>query len=417
VTYSKNNKKKDSLLKVEPYIYSLNSINPNDSLNDLKILKQLIGEASIVGMGEATHGTSEFFKIKHRVFRFLVEEMNFKVFAIEASFGEANRINEYILEGKGDLEKLIWGMGFWTWATEEVRDMITWMRMYNKNKKPEKQIKFYGFDMQYNQGSIEWLSSFIKKNIQQQNDLLLLIDKYKGIQFENVKTPPNLIIDTLNILKNKVIVLEDEIIKNSSIKEFELALKYIDVLIQDAHLEGLKIGQRFDQRDKDMAQNIEWIFQYEDNKKMLLWAHNGHITEMRHFRHAMGEHLHRRFKNDYYSIVFEFNYGQFNAINYPDSANRNTLREFSLDQNSLTLGFLLSQFGYEYLLLNIKDMSNKNYLIKDKQNLHHIGAVFSENWIQLKNKPYLESKIKLKKYCDSIIFVNHISSTKMLNNY
>ena len=59
-------------------------------------------------------------KLKHRIFEFLVEKMGFSIFSIEASTPEAFDVNEYVLTGKGDPEKAIGGLYFWTW------DTLTW---------------------------------------------------------------------------------------------------------------------------------------------------------------------------------------------------------------------------------------------------------------------------------------------------
>jgi erythromycin esterase len=88
-------------------------------------------------------------KLKHRIFEFLVEKMGFSIFSIEASTPEAFDVNEYVLTGKGDPEKAIGGLYFWTWDTEEVLDLVLWMRQYNLNSAHRRKVKFYGFDMQF----------------------------------------------------------------------------------------------------------------------------------------------------------------------------------------------------------------------------------------------------------------------------
>src|SRR5262249_22262035 len=101
----------------------------------------------IVALGEATHGTSEFFTMKHRLTEFLASEMGFTLFAIEANMPEAYRVNQYVLTGKGDPKELLRGMYFWTWNTQEVLDMILWMRRFNESGKGR--VQFLGFDMQF----------------------------------------------------------------------------------------------------------------------------------------------------------------------------------------------------------------------------------------------------------------------------
>lgn len=124
----------------------LNTVEAGHGFNDMKPLKKLIGKARIVSLGEATHGTREFFQLKHRMLEFLATEMGFTIFSIEANMPEAYRLNDYVLNGKGDPAQLIHGMYFWTWDTQEVLDMVLWMREFNKSGKGR--VQFTGFDMQ-----------------------------------------------------------------------------------------------------------------------------------------------------------------------------------------------------------------------------------------------------------------------------
>jgi erythromycin esterase len=124
----------------------LNGADVSLTTEDLKPLKDLIGRARIVGLGEDTHGTSEFFRMKHRIVDYLANELGFAIFAIEANMPEAYAVNDFVLNGRGDPKELLKGMYFWTWNTQEVLDMMLWMREFNKSGKEK--IQFLGFDMQ-----------------------------------------------------------------------------------------------------------------------------------------------------------------------------------------------------------------------------------------------------------------------------
>lgn len=100
------------------------TVEAGHDFEDLQPLKGLIGDARIVALGEPTHGSHEVFQMKHRLLEFLVEELGFSVFSIEANMPESFRLNEYVLGGQGDPSALIRGMYFWTWSTEEVREMV-----------------------------------------------------------------------------------------------------------------------------------------------------------------------------------------------------------------------------------------------------------------------------------------------------
>jgi erythromycin esterase len=79
---------------------------------DLQPLKSVIGNARIVSLGEATHGTREFVQLKHRMLEFLATEMGFTMFSIEANMPAAYRLNDYVLHGTGDPAELLRGMYF-----------------------------------------------------------------------------------------------------------------------------------------------------------------------------------------------------------------------------------------------------------------------------------------------------------------
>jgi erythromycin esterase-like protein len=113
---------------------------------DMQPLKQAIGDARIVELGEATHGTREFFQLKHRMVEFLATQMGFTIFGIEANMPEAYKLNDYVLNGKGDPAALIKGLRSWPWDTQEVLAMVKWMREFNASGKGK--IQFTGFDMQ-----------------------------------------------------------------------------------------------------------------------------------------------------------------------------------------------------------------------------------------------------------------------------
>lgn len=140
----------------------LKTVEVGHGFSDTEPLKSIVGDARIVSLGEATHGTREFFQLKHRMLEFLASEMGFTVFSIEANMPEAYRLNDYVLNGNGDPAKLLKGMYFWTWDTEEVLDMIRWMREFNKSGKGH--IEFTGFDMQTPDVAVQNVREFIAKN-------------------------------------------------------------------------------------------------------------------------------------------------------------------------------------------------------------------------------------------------------------
>jgi hypothetical protein len=95
-------------------------------------LKDVLGGVRIVGLGEATHGTREFFRLKHRLLEFLVTEPGFTVLAMEASASAAPAVDADVRHGTGDGARALAGLGFWTWRTGEALAMLDWMRAYDR---------------------------------------------------------------------------------------------------------------------------------------------------------------------------------------------------------------------------------------------------------------------------------------------
>lgn len=126
------------------------TVEAGHGFDDLRALKPLIGNARIVALGEPTHGSREVFQMKHRLLEYLVEELGFTVFSIEANLPEAFAVGRYVVDGDGDPRALIRGMYFWTWSTEEVHDMVRWMRKHNAVADGPRgpRIRFTGFDVQ-----------------------------------------------------------------------------------------------------------------------------------------------------------------------------------------------------------------------------------------------------------------------------
>ena len=129
----------------------LTAVEAGRGFADLEPLRQMIGSARVVALGEATHGSREVFQMKHRLLEFLATELGFTVLAVEANLPEARRVNDYVIDGKGDLAAVLRGLYFSTWRSEEVFAMVEWMRRFNVDaghRRADRQVVFAGFDMQ-----------------------------------------------------------------------------------------------------------------------------------------------------------------------------------------------------------------------------------------------------------------------------
>lgn len=143
----------------------LTSVMPGSGFADLRPFEQPLEGVQLIGLGEATHGTHEFFTLKHRLLEFLVTEMNVTTFLIEASYPASLAVNDYVLHGKGDPGDALSGLGFWIWDTQEIADMITWLRDYNQGVPEDIKVSFLGFDFQRAEAATKHVNAFLERHL------------------------------------------------------------------------------------------------------------------------------------------------------------------------------------------------------------------------------------------------------------
>jgi erythromycin esterase-like protein len=120
---------------------------------DYDSLMALIGDARFVVLGEATHGTQEFYHERARITRRLIQEKGFSAMAIEGEWPDAQAVHRFVrgTGGPATAEEALRGFtsGFpeWMWANTAIRDLVVWMREHNAGRPAEQQVGFYGLDV------------------------------------------------------------------------------------------------------------------------------------------------------------------------------------------------------------------------------------------------------------------------------
>jgi erythromycin esterase-like protein len=120
---------------------------------DYDSLMALIGDARFVLLGEATHGTQEFYHERARITQRLIQEKGFSGVAIEGEWPDAQAVHRFIRNdgGAATAEEALRGFtsGFpeWMWANTAIRDLAVWMRQHNAARPAEQQVGFYGLDV------------------------------------------------------------------------------------------------------------------------------------------------------------------------------------------------------------------------------------------------------------------------------
>ncbi len=301
--------------------------------DDLRPLKSLLKDVRVVGLGEATHGTREFFQFKHRMLEFLVKEMGFTVFAIEASYPACWNVNDYVLTGKGDPAAALASQGFWTWDTHEVADMIDWMREYNKTAPEGRKVRFLGYDIQHLGRVMTVVAAYLERL--DRNALPMAKAALEPmIDMKRVMT----LRDAAPEERTKIQAAYDHLlafmafnrtpyVRESSAAEYEEVMQHIRVVGQFFNsysatpatpAEAARLS-----RDFYMADNIWQLMQtLGPDTKMAVWAHNGHVTRGDLGETpAMGAYLKQFFGDAYYAVGFAFNKGAFQSCDMESARN------------------------------------------------------------------------------------------------
>ncbi len=138
------------------------------AMRDYDPLIAAIGDARIVMIGEATHGTHEFYRERALITRRLIEEKGFAGVAVEADWPDAYRVNRYVRGDSTDREAVESLADFgrfptWMWRNADVLEFIGWLRTYNDAHPVERQVGFYGLDLYSLRASIEAVLAYLSK--------------------------------------------------------------------------------------------------------------------------------------------------------------------------------------------------------------------------------------------------------------
>ena len=134
---------------------------------DFDPLLKIVGDSRFVLIGEASHGTHEFYRLRAQITKRLIAEKGFNAVAVEADWPDAYRINQYVrFEGEDEdaVEALSGFQRFpaWMWRNADVLDFVGWLRNYNEHRHAGR-TGFYGLDLYSLHASIQAVLDFLDK--------------------------------------------------------------------------------------------------------------------------------------------------------------------------------------------------------------------------------------------------------------
>ncbi|MFD0369457.1 erythromycin esterase family protein [Streptomyces sp. NPDC127114] len=237
----------------------------------------------VVGLGESTHGTAEFFRLKHRLVEHLVTEHGFRTFAMEASASAALAVDGYVRRGEGDGAAALAGLGFWTWRTREVLDLVEWLRAYNRGRRSADQVGFVGVDPQRCAASVAHFG-------ERAGVLSVLADAQPG-------SLPGRGAELAAAARALPVVSGDD-------------QRHARILARAVDVVSAPRPELFRVRDGHMADAVGELIAADPGARIALWAHNGHVAVR---GRSLGAQLRERYGSAYYALGLFFGEGAFRA--------------------------------------------------------------------------------------------------------
>ncbi|HKI06233.1 MAG TPA: erythromycin esterase family protein [Thermoanaerobaculia bacterium] len=282
-------------IPVGPGLWRLHGVDPNlGSTEDLAPLRRMIGKATVVGLGESWHTSGGFYKMKHRIFRDLVENMGFRVFAMESHWASGEKANRYVQTCEGSPDEAL-DLHIPVWQSVEVRELLQWMCEWNQAH-PDDRVHYFGFDIQLPGLDGPGLVAFLgRTGIPQEHPWVAGIRKCDGVA---VNYPPNQIppeaheqcIAALTEVEGHFQRNGRSLQEQTSKDDFDLAkLRSLSLkayeeqvfFIGDDYF-GEDFAKGFNKRDEAMAKIFFLLREkHFPRAKTVVWAANIHVARAR----------------------------------------------------------------------------------------------------------------------------------------
>ncbi|MFJ8533718.1 erythromycin esterase family protein [Streptomyces sp. NPDC093591] len=324
--------------------HPLRTVEPAGDTGDLRPRSRMIGDARVVGLGEATHSSHDFLALKDRVFRHLVEERGFRTFAVEAPWSTGLRLNDYVLYGKGDPRRIMreeFQRDYLWWNNTDYLRLVEWMRAYNV-RHPGDPVRFMGDDIAWTGPELyDAVEDYVADADPEQS--ARLAELYRGLRptvptgayIEQYLGLPYAERSKRAARTGEALRLVEQLAPGADRAAYDRAIQHATVIDRTARQydfdfeDPAQIAEAMRYRDGAMAANVVW-WQRHTGTKVLLSAHNNHVgyvpEEPAENPKVQGAFLRDLLGGGYVSVGLTFDHGSFNATGRDDE----TVRRWTL---------------------------------------------------------------------------------------
>jgi erythromycin esterase-like protein len=270
---------------------------------DYDWLLERIGDKRLVLLGEASHGTHEFYRERIRISQRLIEEKGFMAVAVEADWPDAYRVNRFVRGVGEDGESVDALAGFkrfptWMWRNADVLDFVGWLRTHNESA-PSRRVGFYGLDLYSLHASIaavlEYLGKVDPEAAVRARQRYACFDHFGGdVQQYAYRTALGLSASCEREAVSQLVDLQAKTAayaaRGAGVEEDEFFYAEQNArLVRSAELYyRTMFAERADSwnlRDRHMVETLEALLSHLDRggktTKIIVWEHNSHIGDAR----------------------------------------------------------------------------------------------------------------------------------------
>ena len=263
---------------------------------DLDQLVEKIGDARVVMLGEASHGTHEFYTWRTYISQQLIKKKGFDFIAVEGDWPDCYRINQYIKNEADETKAVNVLKGFnrwptWMWANWEVAALAEWLYQFNIDLSPNKKIGFFGLDVYSLWDSLDAITGYLQKHdpeaLSQVEKAIRCFEPYKTDDGTSYAYATRLV---PNLCTEEVIKLLKEI--REGLPQYDINSEHVFNAEQNAliavnaekyYRAMLRGGpQSWNIRDSHMEETLDRLLELHGaNSKAIVWEHNTHIGDSR----------------------------------------------------------------------------------------------------------------------------------------
>ncbi len=259
-------------------------------------LVEAAGDARVVLLGEASHGTSEFYATRAELSKRLILEKGFSIIAVEGDWPSAQEVNRFV-KGRGPIrsaEDMLtdsfrrWPT--WMWANREVGRFAEWLKAENEKRAESRQVGFYGIDLYSLYESIDEVLGFLQENPAYGTDLELARKAFSCFEPYN-RMPEHYALSTARFTDECISEVSDLLTSiRTREKQFDgdeeqdLDLKMNALVAKNAETYYRTImlddAGSWNIRDTHMTEAIGELLDYHgEEAKIIVWEHNTHIGD------------------------------------------------------------------------------------------------------------------------------------------